>query len=191
MTQSGYDPSAAASVWPMVVDEEQNAVAKSLQPGLFSKTHPSSEDRITKIKNFIEANYVAVSRRGPEPASHVKILNRYYMMLMEDQIDTNRFGRTENMLERHRKIGVNPALIEFFYGEMYRQRNSEGDLELARQSYESALQTGNPIADVFRNLGYVHLKQGRQDKAMDNFRLYLDLKPDADDRAMIEFYLEE
>ena len=189
MADSGYDPSAAARVWQMLVDEEQNAVAKREEPGMFSRTHPTSEHRIETLQNYVEQNYSAsVSTESHD--SHVAILNYYYMLLMEDQIDTNRFGRTENILKRHREIGVNPALIDFFYGEMYRQRNGENDLELARQSYELAIEAEVPVVDAYRNLGYVHLKQGNQALAAEQFRRYLELKPDADDRAMIEFYLE-
>jgi tetratricopeptide (TPR) repeat protein len=112
-------------------------------------------------------------------------------MLMEDQIDTNRFGRTENILKRHREIGVEQGLIHFFRGEMYRQRNSEGDLGRAKESYELAILEEKPIADAYRNLGYIDLKQGNAALAVKNFQRYLELKPDADDRAMIEFYLQE
>jgi tetratricopeptide (TPR) repeat protein len=119
------------------------------------------------------------------------MLNRYYLLLMEDQIDTNRFGRTENMLKRHRELGVNPGLIDFFYGEMYRQRKAEGDLDRARQAYERALRSDDTIAQAYRNLGYIQLKLDRPDLARARFRKYLELNPDADDRAMIEFYLEE
>lgn len=191
MVQSNYDPHAAASVWQMIVEEEKTAVAKSQEPGTFSRTHPTSENRITVLTNFVEHTYSDLAAVKRNHRSHVEILDRYYMLLMEDQIDTNRFGRTENILERHREIGVNPGLIAFFNGEMYRQRNAEGDLELARQSYELAIQGENPVVDAYRNLGYVHLKRGHLTQAAETFRRYLELRPDADDRAMIEFYLEE
>ena len=123
--------------------------------------------------------------------SHVAMLNRYYLLLMEDQIDTNRFGRTEHILKRHRQFGVNPGLVDFFYGEMYRQRNAEGDLERARLAYEHSIQSTKPAAEAYRNLGYIALKQKNASQASSYFGKYLELKPEADDRAMIEFYLEE
>jgi predicted Zn-dependent protease len=191
MAQSGYDPHAAARVWEMIVTEEDNAAAKREEPSIFSQTHPSSADRIVTLESFVEANYPGMSSITPDSRSHVEILNRYYLMLMEDQIDTNRFGRTENILKRHREIGVEQGLIHFFRGEMYRQRNSEGDLGRAKESYELAILEEKPIADAYRNLGYIDLKQGNAALAVKNFQRYLELKPDADDRAMIEFYLQE
>jgi Tfp pilus assembly protein PilF len=74
---------------------------------------------------------------------------------------------------------------------MYRQRNLDGDLELAKESYELAVQSSKPVANAYRNLGYIALKAKDLPQATNNFRRYLELNPDADDRAMIEFYLQE
>ena len=113
------------------------------------------------------------------------------MFLMEDQIDTNRFGRTETILENHREIGVNASLVHFFQGELYRQRNEDGDPERALLEYQLAAEGEPPIPDAHLNLGYLYLKQGEFQLAKQQFARYLELKPDADDRAMVEFYLEE
>ena len=63
--------------------------------------------------------------------------------------------------------------------------------ELAKRSYEAAVLADEPVVDAYRNLGYVNLKQGNKAQAANNFRRYLELDPDADDREMIEFILEE
>lgn len=191
MADCGYDPNAAARVWQTIVDEEESAAVKREEPGLFSKTHPGAKERIAALNTFVKGNYPQSSSAPVSSQSHVDILNRYYMMLMEDQLDTNRFGRTENILKRHRQIGVDPGLIDFFHGEMYRQRNADGDLEKAKQSYELAIASNPSIAGAHRNLGYIHLKQKNLSMAKKEFAKYLNLKPDADDRAMIEFYLGE
>jgi predicted Zn-dependent protease len=191
MAQSGYDPQAAARVWEMIVEEEDSAAVKSRKPSLFTQTHPNSAKRIVTLKTYVSETWPESTTEPENLQSHVEILNRYYMMLMEDQLDTNRFGRTENILKKHREIGVEPGLIDFFQGEMYRQRNSDGDLELAKKSYQLATQGDKPIADAHRNLGYMNLKQGNPSRASQEFRRYLELNPDADDRAMIEFYLQE
>jgi len=191
MAESGYDPSAAARVWEMIVAEEESAFAKSEEPGMFSKTHPGAADRIVTLKNFVDEFYSEVTPTPESRQRHVDILNQFYPMLMEDQLDTNRFGRTHHLLKTHREIGVETGLIDFFTGEMYRQRKAEGDLELAQKSYQLAVKSKNPIAEAYRNLGYIKLKQKQPAQAAEDFRRYLELKPNANDRAMIEFYLEE
>ncbi len=191
MAESGYDPRAAASLWQTVVDEDAKAFAKRRDPGIFTKTHPGAKDRIEVLNSFVAEKYASMSDKPISSRSHVDILNRYYMMLMEDQLDTNRFGRTENILHRHRKIGVDAGMIEFFQGEMYRQRNDEGDIEKAIKSYQLAVANNPSIAGAYRNLGYIYLKRDQLARAQIEFARYLELKPDADDRAMIEFYLQE
>lgn len=191
MAQSGYNPNAAAQVWEMIVEEEEEAVAKNREPGMFSKTHPSSTDRIVNLKSFVSETYSEIKGIKENRNRHTDILDQYYMMLMEDQLDTNRFGRTQNILRTHMEIGVKPGLIYFFQGEMYRQRKREGDLGLAKKSYKLAINSDEPVADAYRNLGYIELKQGNSSQAIELFSHYLELKPDADDRAMIEFYLQE
>ena len=47
------------------------------------------------------------------------------------------------------------------------------------------------MADAHRNLGYIYLKRDDMPQAQAHFRQYLAMAPDSDDRAMIEFYLEE
>lgn len=191
MADAGYNPSAAARVWKMIVDEEASAAVKRRKAGLFTKTHPSSADRITTLENFVAQHYGDTVDSPGGQERHVAMLNEYYMMLMEDQLDTNRFGRTKAMLERHLEIGVEQTLIDYFYGEMFRQRDEAGDAELAKEAYFRATQGENPIPEASRNLGYLHLKDKNLEQAKHNFSQYLAAKPDATDRAMIEFYLEQ
>lgn len=191
MARSSYDPRAAARVWRVVVEEEENAAVKRRKPGIFSKTHPDAEDRIEALDEYIKDNHSKSGSEQVEWERHVAMLNRYYMLLMEDQLDTNRYGRTETLLRRHRRIGVDQGLVDFFLGEMYRQRNQDGDLGRAKAAYTRSANSDASIAEAYLNLGYIHLKQEEPGRAKTNFSRYLELKPDTDDRAMIEFYLQE
>jgi predicted Zn-dependent protease len=188
---SGYDPSAAVRVWETVIEEEEQAVVKNDEPGVFSKTHPGAEERVVVLDSFIKEHYKDYKVDPVGKQRHVEMLNHYYMTLMEDQLDTNRYGRTESILRDHRSIGVDSNLTNYFWGEMYRQRNEEGDLEKAKESYKNATQGEKPVADAYLNLGYIYLKQGSMPEAKYNFSKYLEINPEADDRAMIEYYLQE
>lgn len=88
-------------------------------------------------------------------------------------------------------MGVDPSLVRFFYGEMFRQRGNEGDRELAIAAYRHAIEGGGAPSAAYKNLGYLLLKDGDKKAAQKYFRTYLDVEPEASDRAMIEFYLEE
>lgn len=191
MADAQYDPHAAYIVWQRILEEEEAARVKREEPGIFSQTHPASEDRAAYLENLVSTRYGEPDEEWVADEDLLRILNNHYAFLMEDQLDTNRFGRTEELLRRHTDIGVNPGLVQFFYGEMYRQRSDPGDDELAMEAYLTSVDTGSAPPEAYKNLGYLHLKAGNTEAAQAEFRTYLELKPDATDRAMIEFYLEE
>lgn len=191
LAAAAYDPHAAYRIWEYVIAEEAAAVVKREEPGIFTKTHPDAEDRVAVLRQWVS------TRHGPPDAElvpdqrHVEFLDENYPMLMEGQVDTNRYGRTEALLERHAAMGVNPALVRYFYGEMYRQRGEAGDNQRAMHAYRESIALGAAPPGAYRNLGYLHLKLGDEASAQESFRRYLEAAPDADDRAMIEFYLED
>ena len=190
MDRAGYDPHASYAVWEHLLAEEEAATAKREKPGLFMSTHPAVEERSKDLRNWVPENY-GPPRGFSERDRHRQVVGSQYFTYMEDQIDTNRSGRTSYLLQRHAQLGVDPALIDFFSGEMYRQRADDGDKDLAGTAYQSAISHGNAPAQAYRNLGYLRLKAEDTAGAQELFRRYLELRPDASDRAMIEFYLEE
>lgn len=191
LADAAYDPHAAYEVWYKILAEEEAAAVKRRKPGMFSQTHPNSNERAEYLENFVTDRYGPPYSDGTADPELLQILNDNYYLLMEDQIDTNRFGRTEEILKRHEKIGVNPGILNFFHGEMYRQRNEEGDLDLALDAYKKSIEQEEVPAEAYKNLGYLYLKKKDMPNARTNFRQYLDADPQASDRAMIEFYLEE
>jgi predicted Zn-dependent protease len=191
LAEAAYDPHAAYEVWYKILAEEEAAAVKRRQPGLFSQTHPNSRDRAEYLKNFVSDRYGPSYSDGTADPVLLQILNNHYYLLMEDQIDTNRFGRTEEILSRHADIGVEPGILYFFHGEMYRQRSEDGDLELAMAAYKKSIEQEEVPAEAYKNLGYLYLKSKDVSNAQANFRKYLEADPEASDRAMIEFYLED
>jgi len=62
---------------------------------------------------------------------------------------------------------------------------------MAMSAYRHSIETGNAPADAYRNLGYLYLKEKDLDAAKESFRIFLQQEPEATDRAMIEFYINE
>ena len=189
MAETDFDPHASYAVWEMLLDEEENAVAKGHKPARFMSTHPPSQARADLLKQWVsDLDHVVPAGRTDR---HRDVIAPHYARFLEDQIDTNRYGRTEAILERHSTMGYDLSTIEYFRGETYRQRGDEGDLQRARDAYERATETDNPYPKAHRDLGYVYVKTGDLESARHHFRRYLELEPLASDRAMIEFYLAE
>lgn len=191
LAEAAYDPHASYRVWYQLLAEESAAVVKREKIGVFSRTHPNSEDRANYLKNYVNSRYGPPDVEQVTDQELLDILNNNYLLLMEDQLDTNRFGRTRQILERHTKMGVEPGLVNYFFGETYRQRGEEGDQELAMAAYTKSIESGTAPPEAYKNLGYLYLKAKDLQRAQDSFRQYLDANPEATDRAMIEFYLAE
>ena len=191
LAEASYNPHATYMVWQRIIAEEEAAAVKRREPSIFAKTHPASEQRASYLEALVVSTYGQDDAEQVADDKLLAILNTHYLFLMEDQLDTNRFGRTKELLERHRSIGVEPSLVYYFYGEMFRQRDEEGDRQLAMDAYLHSIEAGGAPGDAYKNLGYLHLKTGDTVAAQVQFRKYLEVDPAADDRAMIEFYLEE
>ncbi len=191
LAEAAYNPHATYTVWQRIIAEEEAAAVKRREPSIFAKTHPASEQRASYLEALVVSTYGQDDAEQVADDKLLAILNTHYLFLMEDQLDTNRFGRTKELLERHRSIGVEPSLVYYFYGEMFRQRDEEGDKQLAMDAYLHSIEAGGAPGDAYKNLGYLHLKTGDIVAAQVQFRKYLEVDPAADDRAMIEFYLEE
>ena len=191
LTQAQYDPHASYRVWQQIIAEEEAAAVKAEKPGIFARTHPDSKARMSYLKARVESHHGPQETEATSDTQFLNVLSENYLILMEDQIQTNRFGRTEEILRRHAEIGVEPSLVQYFLGEMFRQRNEEGDNERAKNAYLDSVERGKPPAAAYKNLGYLSLKKDEVNEARAYFRQYLALDPDASDRAMIEFYLEE
>jgi predicted Zn-dependent protease len=191
LVEAAYDPHATYRIWENLIAEEEAAVVKREQPGIFAKTHPQAEDRAAELEAWVTARFGPPDFELAATDQHLEFLNEQYLSLMDAQIDTNRFGRTQALLERHTEIGVEPSLVRYFYGEMFRQRGQPGDEQRAMDAYRHAIEGGAAPVATYRNLGYLYLKQDDLAQSREQFHRYLELDPAASDRAMIEFYLED
>jgi beta-barrel assembly-enhancing protease len=191
VADASLDPHASYRLWQRLVEEEQRASDKGKDQGFFMRSHPESEQRATTLQDWVVTTYGPTPATAPSPGALMPLLIDNYMMLMTDQIKTNRYGRTELLLEWHEAMGVDVALVEFFRAQMYAQRGADGDDQRVVQAYEKSVATGRAPAEAYRNLGYVYVKANDMSEAQALFRKYLDLSPDATDRAMIEFYTKE
>ena len=78
-----------------------HAAVRHEDPPLFGRTHPDAEARASYLRSLVNATYVAPDNGKLADRKLLDILNNNYELLMEDQLDTNRFGRTQDLLERH------------------------------------------------------------------------------------------
>lgn len=67
----------------------------------------------------------------------------------------------------------------------------KNDFDLAIQHYKHAIQCDSTMPAAHKGLGLVYFKLARKTKAKEELTRYLNLTPQAKDRAYIEQYLKE
>ena len=185
MAKAGYDPQEASVLWQRVIEEKKQDESKE-EVSIFWASHPPSEKRNKYIREYVKSlNYEASSSKS----TLFELLSNHYYTLMKNQLALEEHGRTEVLLERHRQLGYPSKYIDFFYGELYRKRGKEGDLEKAKSSYKNALANDNNLAMAHKQLGYLYLKKKEYSLVVNHFEEYLEREPKASDKAMVLYYI--
>lgn len=183
MAAAGYDPKAAPGIWRQINAEAEATAAarkrrKRSEGGLFA-THPPSAERIAALDRL------AVGRAGDLGADRYRAaLAPFWADFIDDQVKLNDFGATELLLAPLAGDRWTPDLL-YARAELYRARGGTGDFERAVQFYEGSLASGAAPAEAHRGLGLCHLRLGQGEQGRASIGRYLQIKPDAGDRAMM------
>jgi len=70
-------------------------------------------------------------------------------------------------------------------------RASLGDEERALQDYDTALELDDSLALAYFNRGLIHYRLGEYEDATSDLGMYLELVPQAEDRAQVEDFIEQ
>jgi len=166
---------------------EEAAAKHPRERSIFFASHPASAEREETLR--------AAAQRG-DPNAGETYADRYRerfrplrTLLLQDELKLRQYERTLVVLEELRNTAPEDGEIAFFTGEVYRLRDETGDTTRARDAFERALSSPDCPAEVHRSVGLMHLKAGERGPADLEFRRYLELRPDAEDREMIRTYL--
>lgn len=193
LSSSGYDPMAPSKIWEQLLGEmEVQAKANktgvaALEANDFFSSHPNSRDRM---------EYLRAAARHKAPSSddgagrYRAAISRWWPRLIDDQVKLNDFAATEFLLDGLAR-GSWTADLLYARGELYRARGKEGDLAKAEGFYRQSLAKDAALAESWRSLGMLLLRQGKSDEGRKMLRRYLDIAPAAGDRPMIEAMARE
>ena len=171
-TAAGYDPQAAAAIW-------QKADAD------FLKQHPV-QDVQTLLQNL--AHNVpgrAFWKSGAQ--SHAAAIAPYLQRWVDEEL---RQGGDQVALFLRLSANGN-GLYRYALGEAYRKRGLPGDTALAESAFRAALSLPDAPALAWRGLGLMAMQMGDKETARAAFARYRAVLPDADDKAMIDYYLAQ
>ena len=189
MTGASYDPNAAPKIWEMMIAEKE---ASNLPKGsIFFASHPTSEERqetLAKMAAEYDSDTVKLGRKR-----FVEMTARYRGDWLRDELRQRDFGSLQVVLDYLTEAGANPGELQYFQGELHRLRGEEEEDDEAKavEAYETAIDTGGGPPEAHRALGLVYWSAGRKDEARGAFEAYIEVAPEAEDRAMVEYYLQQ
>jgi predicted Zn-dependent protease len=191
MADAGYTPLEASKVWDQLIAEDEARAAETGRPrqrDIFFTTHPASEERRETLRAKAESR--SADGTSAHQGRYRAQLRRLRTTLFQDELRLREYGRSLKLFEMlGRETGPDGELT-FFTGEVHRLRGADGDFAKARSLYEEALAQGDAPPETYRGLGLIHMRDGEAVHAEVAFRRYLELKPDADDRAIIRSYVQ-
>ncbi len=185
MAEAGYSAADAAGIWEGLLAERE--ASDDSEPPLFFATHPAIEDRITALDAL--ADDVDPARQAED--RHLRVIAPFRGDWLRDELTRRDFAATEVLLDRLAESSHQDGEIAFFQGELYRLRGEDGDDDRAVAAYRKAVNWGGAPPELHRSLGTVHYAAGRRQAARRAFERYLEEAPNAGDREMIRFYIDQ
>jgi beta-barrel assembly-enhancing protease len=184
---AGYDPSAGGTLWRALIAETQASdsarVRRSTTRGSIFSTHPVSTERAAAI----EARAAADGQSGELFRDRYREAIRPFLgQWLRDDLRRRDFGQTLHLIARLGANGEDLGVLNYFEGETYRLRRSEGDLAKAQAAYAIAITHPDAPPEAWRELGTALSRTGDRAAAADAYTTYLARAPDAEDRALIE-----
>ena len=189
LLDAGYDPGQAANVWRNLIRERD--ASDEPEQLIFFSTHPATLERVETLEKLASK---VVSSDTPLNVGAERFngsVLRLRSQLLRDELRLRKFDQSQVVLQQLIESSVNLGELEFFQGELYRMRSEPNDEERAIEAYHKALAYEDVPLEVHRELGLLYMRSGKRDEARKALRNYITSNSDADDKAMIEFYLEQ
>ncbi|MEE8187601.1 MAG: M48 family metalloprotease [Kiloniellales bacterium] len=187
MVQAGYDPREAAKVWEALLEEKD--ASDEPKKLIFFSTHPASEEREKTLAKMAEELGDNGGLVGKDKLAAVTSI--YRGKWLRDELRHRDYPRLEVVIKQQIESWGQQGTLHYFQGELYRLRGEEEDAAKAVAAYQEALSTNDPPAQTHRALGLVYWSMDRPAEARAAFENYLLADPAADDRPMIESYIQQ
>lgn len=185
LAAAGYDVRQAPKTFEYLLAEVE---ALDIDEPYFFSTHPGLQDRIESFEALVQQHGASNGYRG-EQEYRMRVAG-LQLELLEDYLELGRYQSVLLILDRPDAFVRYPLSAWFYLGEAYRLRDEEGDAARSAEAYATAIAQAPEFAPSYRALGLYYMKQGDARQAEDHFTRYLELLPDAPDRAYIQLYRE-
>ena len=189
MAEAGYDPREAPKIW-RALEAEREAAGDS-DAFIFFATHPNIKERIRTLEAQAERLVQARGAGEQGQDAYLDATSAFRAKWLRDELRQRNLAASAVVLDHLLSGGNRPGELHYYWGELYRLRGHDGDLENSLECYERAASSEDAPPVVYRDMGLVHWKLGNEKSARENFKAYLEQSPRASDHAMVRAYLRE
>jgi predicted Zn-dependent protease len=184
---AGYDPRESPKVFGHLKAEMEEEGAE--EPYFFGD-HPKLEDRRANFQSFLDSGGVKLAGNINQQKYEKAVAPAIYETANLN-LKTGRFAQAEKEINGYLGIYPKSCRAHFLLGEVYRQRNEEGDYKKAIKSLTEASKLDRKYAESYRSLGLIYMNHDNKKAARNAFHAYLARAPQAEDRGFIQEYMRQ
>ncbi len=186
MRAAGYDTADAPRLFERLRDF--SAAEQTKEPPSYYATHPRIEERIESSRQLV----AAIGGSGGERRADAYVGRTAGVLLVNARVEAaaGRYRAAWDQVKRYVALEPKDAAGHLLLAEVARRDATAGWEAAALSSYRRAIELDPRCAEAWRGLGLALSKQGDASGARDAFRRYLELAPDAPDRAHVQSTLE-
>jgi len=185
LLEAGYDVRESPRVFEHLALEVK---AEDVKEPFFFASHPRLQERIDNMSRL--SAQASAGGDGVSRADYAKAMANVRVDNIEGQLATGRAKSALIALEYPEHMSELPPHAPYYVGEAYRLRGDNGDALRAEQSYLKAVTAAPEFSPSYRALGVHYLKLNQYSEAVRYLARYLELAPEAKDRAYVQKYLK-
>ncbi len=188
-TSIGYDPQAGVRMWARIEREEK--ASKEHKPSPVFSSHPKTAERLEDVRAAAAA--VPKGDFHDNKAAYHAATRPFLAHWLDAELSRRTFDTTIQMVGELRDgcDDDSKGTLTFYLAEAYRHRSKNDDRTTASKLYAEAIAHADAPADAWREYGLDLRQNGKPADAAAALHHYLELSPQAGDRAFIEKYLTE
>ena len=185
----GYDPQAGVRLWSRLLREEQ--ASKTSKHFIVFASHPKTAERVEDVRAAAAAVPAGDYHDGRD--AYRTAMRPFLAHWLDEELSRRTYDTSIQVINDLRDGAPEDGMgtLTFYLAQAYRQRRGDGDAAKANALYHEATTHADAPAGAWRELGLDLRQHGQPAAAVEALKHYLELAPQANDRAFIEQYLAE